>query len=92
MYHEIAQPYAFLYNLAPALKRGAPVGIVDLDRPVGQHGTPPELLRCELAAVGYREMAFHALTGDAGYLAIFSPPAPAERPKPEALPPCRMKQ
>jgi len=92
MYHEIAQPYAFLYNLAPALKPDAPVGIVDLDRPIRQHGTPPELLRCELAAVGYREMAFHALTGDAGYLAIFSPPPAAERPKPEALPPCRMKQ
>ena len=27
MYHEIAQPYAFLYNLAPALKQGARVGI-----------------------------------------------------------------
>src|SRR6516225_1241410 len=29
MYHEIAQPYAFLHNLAPALKPGARVGIVD---------------------------------------------------------------
>ena len=33
MYHEIASPYAFLYNLAPALKPGARVGIVDLNRP-----------------------------------------------------------
>ena len=63
MYHEVAQPYAFLYNLAPALKPGARVGIVDLDRPTGEHGTPPDLLRCELAAVGYREAGFHKLAG-----------------------------
>ena len=50
MYHEIAQPYAFLYNLAPALKLGGRVGIVDLERPTSEHGTPIELLRCELAA------------------------------------------
>src|SRR5215471_1925855 len=42
MYHEIAQPYAFLYNLAPALKPGARVGIVDLERPTAEHGTPIE--------------------------------------------------
>jgi predicted methyltransferase len=29
MYHEIAQPYGLLYNLVPALKPGARVGIVD---------------------------------------------------------------
>src|SRR5581483_10076092 len=52
MYHEIAQPYAFLYNLAPALKVGARVGIVALARPTAEHGTPIKLLRFELAAVG----------------------------------------
>jgi SAM-dependent methyltransferase len=87
MYHEIAEPYAFLYNLAPALKPGARVGIVDLDRPTQQHGTPTGLLRCELAAVGYRHLSSHTLTGDAGYLAIFAPPA--ERPRPSAVVPCR---
>jgi len=87
MYHEIAEPYAFLYNLAPALKPGARVGIVDLDRPTPQHGTPPRLLRCELAAMGYRELSFHTLTGDAGYLAIFEPPL--KRPQPSAVAPCR---
>jgi SAM-dependent methyltransferase len=87
MYHEIAEPYAFLYNLAPALKPGARVGIVDLDRSTQQHGTPPELLRCELAALGYRELSFHTLTGDAGYLAIFEPPS--KRPRLSAIVPCR---
>jgi SAM-dependent methyltransferase len=87
MYHEIAEPYAFLYNLAPALKAGARLGIVDLDRPTEQHGTPPGLLRCELAAVGYRELSFHMLTGDAGYLAIFE--RPLKRPSSSAIVPCR---
>src|SRR5262249_34462376 len=57
MYHEVAQPYAFLYNLAPALRPGARVGFVDLDRPTSQHGTPLALLGCELAAVGYRQLS-----------------------------------
>jgi len=87
MYHEIAEPYAFLYNLAPALKPGARVGIVDIDGPTQQHGTPPELLRCELAAIGYRELSLHTLTGEAGYLAIFEPPP--KRPQPSAIVPCR---
>jgi ubiquinone/menaquinone biosynthesis C-methylase UbiE len=88
MYHEIAEPYAFLYNLVPALKAGARLGIVDLDRPVQQHGTPPELLRCELAAVGYRELSFHWLKGDAGYLAVFEPPP--KRPRLSAIVPCQL--
>jgi hypothetical protein len=87
MYHEIAEPYAFLYNLASALKPGARVGIVDLVGPTQLHGTPPELLRCELAAMGYRELSFHTLTGDAGYLGIFEPPS--KRPQPSAIVPCR---
>jgi hypothetical protein len=74
MYHEIAQPYAFLYNLTTALKRGALVGIVDLELPTSEHGTPIELLRCELTAVGYRAVATFKLEGDGGYLAVFSPP------------------
>src|SRR6516164_3655425 len=88
MYHEIAQPYAFLYNLAPALKPGARVGIVDLERPTAEHGTPIELLRCELAAVGYREIATHQLAGDGGYLAVFSPPEQASRKSPPEIVAC----
>jgi SAM-dependent methyltransferase len=88
MYHEIAQPYAFLYNLAPALKQGARVGIVDLERPTSEHGTPIELLRCELAAVGYHEIATHQLAGDGGYLAVFSPPEEAGRKSPRQIVAC----
>ena len=88
MYHEVSQPYAFLYNLAPALKPGAQVGIVDLERPTAQHGTPIELLRCELSAVGYHEIAIHQLADDSGYLAVFSPPTEAGRKSPRDIVAC----
>ncbi len=88
MYHEIAQPFAFLYNLVPALKPGARVGIVDLDRSIGEHGTRPDLLRCELAAVGYEEVSFVKLTGDIGYLAVFKPPNKAARTPPGQIKVC----
>jgi SAM-dependent methyltransferase len=88
MYHEIAQPYAFVYNLAPAFKPGARVGIVDLERPTAEHGTPIALLRCELAAVGYRAIATYQLAGDGGYLAVFSPPSPADRKPPGEIVAC----
>jgi predicted methyltransferase len=89
MYHEIAQPYGLLYNLVPALKPGARVGIVDAYRPTSEHGTPPDLLRCELAAVGYREDSFDRLTGSNAYLAIFAPPSVASRTRPEAMVACK---
>jgi SAM-dependent methyltransferase len=91
MYHEIAQPYALLYNLAPALKRDARVGIVDAIAPTSKHGTPPSLLRCELAAVGYREISFNRLKGSDAYLAIFAPPSVAGRTRPEAIVACKAR-
>ncbi|MBA3517252.1 MAG: methyltransferase domain-containing protein [Rhizobiales bacterium] len=88
MYHEIEQPYAFLHNLAPALKPGAKVGVVDLDRPTENHGTPPALLKCEFEAVGYTQTAMHQLEGNIGYLAVFAPPAEGARPAPSAIKAC----
>ena len=89
MYHEVAQPYGLIWNLADALKPGARVGVEDLERPPEQHGTPPALLRCEFEAVGYRQVSFTVLEGGVGYLAIFAPPAPGARPEPGAIKPCR---
>lgn len=89
MYHEIADPFALLYNLAPALKRGGTVGIVDTRAATSMHGTPPALLACELAAVGYREIAVHSLGGGDTYLAIFSPPAPDARKQPADIAACK---
>lgn len=89
MYHEIGQPYGLLWRLVDALKPGATVGVVDLDRRPEQHGMPPSLLRCEFAAVGYRQKSFTQLEGGVGYLAVFTAPKPADRPKPSAIRPCR---
>jgi SAM-dependent methyltransferase len=88
MYHEITQPYSFLYNLASALKAGARVGIVDLERPTSEHGTPIELLRCELTAIGYREITTYQLAGDGGYLAVFSAAEQAGRKSPRDIVAC----
>jgi len=89
MYHEITQPYGLLYNLASALKPAARVGIVDAIGPTSEHGTPPSLLRCELAAVGYREIGFHPLTGSNAYLAIFTLPPDGSRTRPDAIRVCK---
>jgi len=91
MYHEIEQPYALLYNLVPALRTEARVGIVDAFAPTSKHGTPPSLLRCELAAVGYREISFDRLVGSDAYLAIFAPPSVASRTRPEAIVACKVQ-
>lgn len=92
MYHEIASPYAFLYNLVPALRPGARVGIVDLDRVTWEHGTPRALLRCELEAAGYRLLGFTELRDRLGYLATFEAPASSARPEHSAIRPCRMQE
>lgn len=89
MYHEVAQPYALLWRLLEALKPGAKVGVVDLDRPPDRHGTPPALLRCEFEAVGYRLTKFTVLNGGIGYLAIFEPPKRSARPHPAEIRACR---
>lgn len=89
MYHEISDPYALLYNLAPMLKRGGQVGVVDTRAATSRHGTPPALLACELAAVGYRQIAVHSLAGSDTYLAIFSPPAADARKRPADIMACK---
>jgi len=87
MYHEIANPYELLYRLRAALAPGARIAIIDMDRPTEAHGTPPPLLRCELAAVGYRQIDFIVLAPAEGYLAVFVPPATL--PRPDDIRPCK---
>ena len=90
MYHEISQPYALLYNLAPAFKPGARLGVEERDAPTGAHGTPPALLACEFKAVGYREVSVAPMSGGLGYFAVFAPPAPDARPAPAQIKSCRL--
>ena len=88
MYHEIEHPYALLYNLVPAFRRGGLLGIEELDRPTQFHGTPPALLTCELHAIGYRRLGLGPLAGGLGYFAIFAPPQSGARPRPEKIRAC----
>ena len=89
MYHEIQQPYALLWGIVPAFKPGGRLLIVDQEAPTASHGTPPALLRCELAAVGYRQLSFSHLKNDAAYVAVFEVPALTARPAPGAIKACK---
>ncbi len=88
MYHEIAEPYAFLWHLFPALKDDGEVIVVDADRPTDQHGTPPRLLACEFAAVGYRLEQVVPKPTAGGYFARFR--KIAARPEPEDIVGCAL--
>jgi len=85
MYHEIASPYEFLWRLRPALRPGGRVVVVDANRPIVQHGMPPALLDCEMAAVGYRRVAREKMPQDS-YIALYE--AAGARPEPKAIVPC----
>lgn len=86
MYHEIAQPYEFLWRLRPALRAGGRVVVVDSSRPTSQHGTPPTLLDCEMAAVGYVRVGRQLMPSAGGFLAQYEARGP--RPRPEDIEPC----
>lgn len=86
MYHEITEPYAFLWRLRPALRQGGQVIVVDVDRPADQHGIAPQLLFCEFAALGFRLVEFDRKPEIAGYYAQFE--AVGDRPQPKEIEPC----
>jgi len=46
-------------------------------------------LRCELAAVGYRQSDFYPLRGSDAYLAIFAPPSDENRIPPNKITVCK---
>ncbi|MDO7844656.1 class I SAM-dependent methyltransferase [Sphingomonas immobilis] len=87
MYHEIAQPYEFLWRMRPSLRAGGLVVVVDADRPTQDHGTPPALLKCEFAAVGYTQVEVKDMPSAGGYLATFKAEGP--RPEPGAIKACK---
>ncbi len=88
MYHEIAAPYEFLWNLHPALRKGGRVIVVDADRSTADHGTPSMLLQCEFAALGFKMVEFREAAFAGGYFAVFE--AQSKRPEPKAIKECRL--
>jgi cyclopropane fatty-acyl-phospholipid synthase-like methyltransferase len=90
MYHEIAEPYAFLWRLSAALKKDGEIIVVDADRPTQQHGTPPRLLTCEFAAVGFRLEQVIPKPTAGGYFARFR--KFAARPDPAGIVPCAWRK
>ena len=87
MYHEVTDPYAFLWHLTGGLKPGGEIIVVDADRPVKRHGIPPARLKCEMAALGLRLDRFQRLSGGDSYFAAFSAATP--RGEPGVIQPCR---
>lgn len=86
MYHEVTEPYAFLWRLRPALREGGQVIVVDVDRPTDQHGIPPKLLFCEFSRVGFRLVEFVRKPQIASYYAQFEAVGPS--PDPADIQPC----
>ena len=86
MYHEVSEPYPFLWRLRPALRPDGQVIVVELDRPTDQHGIAPAQLFCEMAAVGFRLAEFVRKPELNGYYARFEATGP--RPAPGAIHPC----
>ena len=84
MYHEVSEPYAFLWRMWPALVGDGDIIVVDVDRPTARHGIPPGQLFCEFEAVGYKLVEFVERPDLESYFARFqrgsarTPPAQIE--------------
>ena len=86
MYHEVTEPYAFLWHLRPGLKPNGAVIVVEADQPTDQHGIPPKQLFCEFDHVGFRLTEFIRKPELASYYARFE--AVGKRPEPHEIEPC----
>ncbi len=76
-----------LEEVRARLPRIRTVVVVDANRATQNHGTPPDLLKCEMAAVGYRLVVMRDMPSAGGYLATFRADGP--RPEPRAIRACR---
>ncbi|MEL7188861.1 MAG: methyltransferase domain-containing protein [Pseudomonadota bacterium] len=89
MYHEVGEPYAFLWRMWPALTQSGQIIVVEADRPTNRHGIPPALLFCEFEAVGYRLVEFIEKPDIKGYFARFE--RGETRTEPASIQPCSNK-
>ena len=86
MYHEVTDPYAFLWNMWPGLNAAGQIIVVESESPVGRHGLPHRLLFCEFEAVGYTLVEYIERPDIKGYFARFQR-GPA-RTEPESIRVC----
>jgi predicted methyltransferase len=89
VYHEVTEPYEFMWHLSDGLKPDGLVIVVDADRPVKRHGMPPRQLTCELAAVGLQRVQTLRLAGSDAYFMSFK--MVGARPEPGVIKPCSVK-
>jgi predicted methyltransferase len=73
VYHEIAHPQLVLANLRAALKPGARFGIIDRNGTGADHGLNEPILRAEVEAAGFKQVARYDFTKADGqdYFLIF---------------------
>ena len=90
MYHEVTEPYAFLWRMWPALTEAGEIIVVDVDRPIGRHGIPPSLLFCEFQAVGFELLEFVERPDLKGYFVRFG--RGTKRTEPGDITACSAKQ
>lgn len=86
MYHEVTDPYAFLWRMWPALNAGGQIIVVESETPVGRHGLPHTLLFCEFEAIGYVLVEYVERPDIKGYYARFE--RGQTRSEPEAIAVC----
>ena len=89
MFHEVTEPYAFLWHLREGVKPGGEVILVDSDRPVKSHGIPPKQADCEFRALGLTPIRSATLEGGDSYFRAYR--VARERPEPRAIKPCTDK-
>ncbi|UAB77253.1 methyltransferase domain-containing protein [Erythrobacter sp. SCSIO 43205] len=89
VYSEVSEPYAFMWRMWPALARGGEVIIVEYNRPTYAGGIPPQLLFCEMQAVGYKLVEFVERPDIKSYFTRFE--RGDERTEPSAIEVCTNK-
>jgi ubiquinone/menaquinone biosynthesis C-methylase UbiE len=86
MYHEVTEPYAFLWNMWPALNADGQIVVVESESRVGSHGIPHTLLFCEFEAIGYVLVEYTERPDIKGYFARFQ--KGSQRRSPEDIKAC----
>jgi ubiquinone/menaquinone biosynthesis C-methylase UbiE len=88
MYHEVTDPYAFLWRMWPALNAEGQIVVVESESAVGRHGLPHRLLFCEFEAVGYVLVEYIERPDIKGYFARFQ--RGSKRTEPDAIRVCNV--